>query len=167
MNVVSIEDNAPSRRAIRVPSVRAKAATFVYGLLFTAAMVSQSLAADGGNSAAVGTTSPSGGLGSQLNAMSGEVLNSGSNAFGVGCYVAATICFFWGAWALWQSRQPQNRETGYIGRGIAGMVLCGLFATSGVWINKAAVSASGNTATINDTVSMVQFGSGTSTSTGG
>ena len=76
------------------------------------------------------------------------------------CYLAAAVCFGLGVWALWQSRQPQNRESGNIGKGIAGLVLCGLFATAGVWINKAAVSASGGSASINDTPGMVQFGTG-------
>ena len=105
-------------------------------------------------------TSPTGGLGAQLNTMSSEALNAGSTGFGVACYLAAAACFGLGVWALWQSRQPQNRETGYVGRGVAGLVLCGLFATAGVWINKAAVSASGANATINNSTQMVQFGSG-------
>lgn len=105
-------------------------------------------------------TSPTGGLGAQLNAMSGEAINSGGTAFGMTCYLAAAVCFGLGVWALWQSRQPQNREAGHVGRGLAGLVLCGLFATAGVWINKASVTASGGNATINDTPAMVQFGSG-------
>jgi hypothetical protein len=103
-------------------------------------------------------TSPAGGIGAQLNTMSSEAINSGSTAFGMGCYLAAAICFIAGAWALWQSRQPQNRETGYVARGVAGLVLCGLLATAGVWINKAAITASGGNATINDNPAMVQFG---------
>lgn len=109
-------------------------------------------------------TSPSGSIGAQLNTMSSEALNSGSTAFGMACYLAAAVCFIFGVWALWQSRQPQNRESGHVGRGIAGLVLCGLLATAGVWINKAAISASGANATINTTPGMVTFGSG---STGG
>ena len=105
-------------------------------------------------------TSPAGGLGAQINTMSSEGLNAGSLLFEAGCYLAAAMCFGFGVWALWQSRQPQNRETGYVGRGLAGLVLCGLFATAGVWINKAAVSASGGAATINTTPQMVQFGAG-------
>ncbi len=105
-------------------------------------------------------TSPAGGLGAQINLMSSEGLNAGSLLFEAGCYLAAAMCFGFGVWALWQSRQPQNRETGYVGRGLAGLVLCGLFATAGVWINKAAVSASGGAATINTTPQMVQFGAG-------
>ena len=105
-------------------------------------------------------TSPTGGLGAQINTMSSEAINSGSEAFGMGCYLAAAICFGLGVWALWQSRQPQNRESGHVGRGLAGLVLCGLFATAGVWINKASVTASGGNATINTTPQMVQFGTG-------
>jgi hypothetical protein len=105
-------------------------------------------------------TSPSGGLGSQINTMSSEAINSGGEAFGMACYLAAAICFGLGVWALWQSRQPQNRESGHVGRGLAGLVLCGLFATAGVWINKASVTASGGNATINNTPQMVQFGTG-------
>lgn len=113
-----------------------------------------------GSALAQGATSPTGGLGSQLNTMSSEALNAGSTGFGMACYLAAALTFGLGVWALWQSRQPQNRENGYIGRGLAGLVLCGLFATAGVWINKAAVTASGGNATVNSSPSMVQFGSG-------
>ena len=105
-------------------------------------------------------SSPSGGIGAQLNTISGEAINSGGTAFGMACYLAAAVCFGLGVWALWQSRQPQNRETGHVGRGLAGLVLCGLFATAGVWINKASISASGGNATINTTPQMVQFGTG-------
>jgi hypothetical protein len=106
-------------------------------------------------------TSPAGGIGAQLNTISSEAINAGGTGFGMACYLAAAVCFIAGAWALWQSRQPQNRETGYVGRGLAGLVLCGLLATAGVWINKAAISASGGNATITNTPGMVQFGSGT------
>ncbi len=105
-------------------------------------------------------TSPAGGLGAQINTMSSESINAGGEFFGMACYLAAALCFGFGVWALWQSRQPQNRESGHIGRGIAGLVLCGLFATAGVWINKASVSASGGAATVNTTPQMVQFGAG-------
>ena len=105
-------------------------------------------------------TSPAGGIGAQLNTMSGEAINSGGTAFGMACYIAAAVCFIAGAWALWQSRQPQHRETGYVGRGVAGLVLCGLLATAGVWINKASITASGGNSTITTTPQMVQFGNG-------
>jgi hypothetical protein len=105
-------------------------------------------------------TSPAGGIGAQLNLMSSEAINSGGTAFGMACYLAAAVCFILGAWALWQSRQPQHRETGYVGRGLAGLMLCGLLATAGVWINKASITASGGNATITTTPQMVQFGTG-------
>ena len=104
--------------------------------------------------------SPTGGLGAQANLISSEAINAGGTAFGMACYLGAALCFGFGVWALWQSRQPQNRETGYVGRGLAGLVLCGLFATAGVWINKASITASGGAATVNNTPAMVQFGAG-------
>jgi hypothetical protein len=102
--------------------------------------------------------SPAGGIGAQMNLMSGEAVNAGGTAFSMGCYIAAAVCFFFGVWAAWQSRQPQNRETGYVGRAMAGLVLCGLFASAGVWINKASITASGGAATVTDNPQMVQFG---------
>ena len=65
-----------------------------------------------------------------------------------------------GAWALWKSRQPQNREIGHVAMGVAGLVLAGLFATGGTWINKAANSASGGNASISSTAGTVAFGAG-------
>ena len=118
------------------------------------ALAQAAAAGAGGASSAAGT------LGAQLNTMSSEAINSGSTAFGGACYLAAALCFGFGVWALWQSRQPQNRETGHVGRGLAGLVLCGLFATAGVWINKASITASGGNATVNDTPAMVVFGAG-------
>ena len=104
--------------------------------------------------------SPAGGIGAQMNLMSGEAVNAGGTAFSMGCYIAAAVCFFFGVWAAWQSRQPQHRETGYVGRALAGLVLCGLFASAGVWINKASITASGGAATVTDNPQMVQFGAG-------
>ena len=111
-----------------------------------------------GHAVAQTATSPAGSIGAQLNSMSSEAINSGSTAFGMACYLAAAICFGFGVWSLWQSRHPQNRESGHVAKGLAGLVLCVLFAGGGVWINKAAVSTTGGNATINDTPSMVQFG---------
>ncbi|WP_254073403.1 hypothetical protein [Acidisphaera sp. S103] len=105
-------------------------------------------------------SSPAGGIGAQMNLMSGEAVNAGGTAFSMACYIAATVCFFFGVWAAWQSRQPQNRETGYVGRALAGLVLCGLFASAGVWINKASITASGGAATVTDNPQMMQFGAG-------
>jgi len=101
--------------------------------------------------------SPAGGLGAQLNLMSGEVIDSGGTAAGTAMYAAALLVFIGGVWALWKSRQPQSRETGYVGMGIAGLVLCGLFATGGTWINKAAISGSGAAATVTNAPKVVAF----------
>jgi hypothetical protein len=45
-------------------------------------------------------SSPSGGIGAQLNTISGEAINSGGTAFGMACYLAAAVCFSLGVWAL-------------------------------------------------------------------
>lgn len=92
--------------------------------------------------------SPTGGIGAQLNLMSGEAIDSGGTAAGMAMYGAALVVFIGACWALWKSRQPQNRESGYVGMGLAGLVLCGLFATGGTWINKAAMSTGGVAATV-------------------
>jgi len=102
-------------------------------------------------------TAPAGGIGAQLNLLSGEALDSGGTFAGMAMYALALVVFIGAVWALWKSRQPQGRETGYVGMGIAGLVLCGLFATGGTWINKAAVSTSGAAATVNSTAKVVQF----------
>ena len=149
---LSVRNAQGARFERRFAGVRAKIfPVFAFGLAGAFALVGHALAQ---------ATSPTGGLGAQLNTMSSEAINSGGTAFGMGCYLAAAICFGFGVWALWQSRQPQNRETGYVGRGLAGLILCGLFATAGVWINKASVTASGGNATVSTTPGMVQFGTG-------
>lgn len=111
-----------------------------------------------GHALAQAATSPAGSIGAQLNTMSSEFTNSGGTAFGMVCYLAAALCFTFGVWALWQSRQPQNRETGHIARGLVGLILCGLFVAAPSWVNKAAISTSGGAATITGTPGMVQFG---------
>ena len=101
--------------------------------------------------------SQTGTLGAQLNQMSSEAIDSGGTALGMVAYVAALICFVGGVWALWQSRQPRNRESGRIAMGAAGLVLCGLFVMMPQWINKAAHSTAGADATINNTPAQVKF----------
>ena len=101
--------------------------------------------------------SPAGGIGAQLNLLSGEAIDSGGTAAGMAMYAAALIVFIGAGWALWKSRQPQNRESGYVGMGIAGLVLCGLFATGGTWINKAAMSTGGVAATVTNQPRVVAF----------
>lgn len=141
-------------------AARKRPLALMQGRWLAASAVGLSVALGYAGHAFAQAASPTGGLGAQVNLMSSEGLNAGSLAFGTACYLAAALCFGFGVWALWQSRQPQNRETGYVGRGLAGLVLCGLFATAGVWINKASITASGANATINTTPAMVQFGAG-------
>lgn len=102
-------------------------------------------------------TSPAGGLGAQIKLMSGEAMDSGGTAAGMAMYLAALVVFIGGVWAFWKSRQPQNREGGYVGMALAGVVLCGLFVAGGTWINKAAMSTSGAAATISNTPQAVRF----------
>ncbi|GAC1348655.1 MAG: hypothetical protein NVSMB18_37420 [Acetobacteraceae bacterium] len=102
-------------------------------------------------------TSTAGSLGAQLNTMSSEAIDSGGTALGRVCYIAALLCFVGGAWAFWQSRQPQNRESGYVAKGAAGLVLCGLLVMMPQWVNKAAHTVAGADATINNTPAQVKF----------
>lgn len=101
--------------------------------------------------------SNTGTLGAQLNTMSSEVIDSGGTAMGMVCYIAAMLCFVGAVWSLWQSRQPQNRESGRVSMGFAGLALCGLFVMMPQWINKAAHSTGGADATINNTPAQVKF----------
>ncbi|ARW11880.1 hypothetical protein [Acetobacter ascendens] len=70
--------------------------------------------------------------------MSQEGLTTGGTVAAAVMYVLAFVCFIAGVWALWESRNQQTRTPGKIGMGIAGLVLCGLFATGPKWVNKAA-----------------------------
>ena len=45
-------------------------------------------------------TSPTGGLGAQLNSMSSEAINSGGEFGGMTMYAAALACFVGGVWAV-------------------------------------------------------------------
>jgi hypothetical protein len=101
--------------------------------------------------------SPAGSIGAQMNTMSGEAIDSGGTALGMVCYIAAMLVFVGGTWAFWQSRQPQNRESGYVAKGVAAMVLCGLLVMMPNWINKAAHTVGGADATINNTPQVVKF----------
>jgi hypothetical protein len=100
------------------------------------------------------------GIGAQIQQMAQEGSTTGGYVGSMAMYAGALICMLGGAWALWQSRQPQNRESGRVGMGLAGLVLAGLFATGGVWINKAANTASGGNAGVSSTASAVTFGNG-------
>lgn len=96
-------------------------------------------------------------IGQQIQATAQEMSTAGGFAASTAMYVGALICFLGGAWALWKSRQPENRESGNVGMGLAGLVLAGLFVTGGVWINKAAQTASGGAATISSQSGVVNF----------
>lgn len=103
---------------------------------------------------------PGGSIGAQLQTMSSEGILAGGNIATFGCYAAALCTAIFGAWKLWQSRQPQNREQGHVMAGIAGLVLAGLFASVPSWVNKAAITTSGAAAGVNNTPGMIQFGGG-------
>jgi hypothetical protein len=109
--------------------------------------------------AGTGTASTAG-IGAQVANMAQEGSNMAGNTGSMAMYAAALICLLGGAWALWQSRQPQNRESGRVAMGLTGLVLCGLFAAGGVWINKAANTTSGGNATVTSTAGLVTFGTG-------
>ena len=83
--------------------------------------------------------------------MSSEAIDSGGTMLGMVAYLAALLCFVGGVWALWQSRQPQNRESGARGHGRCRPRLVRLFVMMPQWINKAAHSTAGADATINNT----------------
>jgi hypothetical protein len=129
-----------------------------------AALSVTSLAAFGSLTAArafAQTATPStSGIGAQLQQIAQEGSTTGGYLGSTAMYIAALICMIGGAWALWQSRLPQNRESGRVAMGVAGLVLAGLFATGGTWINKAANTASGGNATVNSTAGVVTFGAG-------
>ena len=111
--------------------------------------------------AAMAQATPStAGIGAQMQNIAQEGSTTGGFVASMAMYVGALICFVGGVWALWQSRQPQNRESGRVAMGAAGIVLCGLLVTGGTWINKAANTASGGAANISSTAGTVTFGNG-------
>ena len=102
-------------------------------------------------------TASTNGIGAQMQNMAQEGSTTGGFLASTAMYVGALICFVAGAWALWSSRQPQNREGGRVAMGAAGLVLCGLLVTGGTWINKAANTASGGNASITSNSGVVGF----------
>ncbi len=96
-------------------------------------------------------------IGGQVQAMATEFSTAGGFAGSTAMYVAALVCFIGGVWYLWQSRQPENRESGKVAAGLAGLVLTGLFVAGGAWINKAAQTTSGGAATISSQAAVVTF----------
>lgn len=96
-------------------------------------------------------------IGAQLGTMAQEGSTAAGTISSTAMYVGALICFIGGVWAIWQGRQPQNREGGKMALGLAGLVLCGLFVTGGTWIGKAAQSTTGSAASISDQAGVVKF----------
>jgi hypothetical protein len=96
-------------------------------------------------------------IGAQVQTMAQEFSTAGGFAASTAMYVGALITFVAGAWFLWQSRQPENREAGKVAAGAAGLVLTGLLVTGGAWINKAAETATGTAASISSTAGAVTF----------
>src|SRR5271166_4437130 len=155
VNLSKINSMVPGRllpRSIRFDRVTAKAKTALRLSIVGAAAP----LAFAGHAFAAGASATNG-LGAQANTMSSELIDLFGTGSGAVFYTLALICFGGGVWALWQSRQPQNRDSGNIMKGVAGLVLCGLFVTGGVWINKAANTASGGNATIGNTPAEVAF----------
>ncbi len=121
-------------------------------LLGAVALGSASLASASAFAQATGGT-----IGAQVQTMAQEFSTAGGFAASTAMYVGALICFVAGAWFLWQSRQPENREAGKVAAGAAGLVLTGLLVTGGAWINKAAETATGSAASISSTAGAVTF----------
>lgn len=145
----------PRTVAIRLPNALDVMKSFrapMAGLMASTALVSQALA-----QAATPSTA---GIGAQMQNMAQEGSTTGGFIGSTAMYTCALICLLGGAWALWQSRQPQNREGGKVAMGMAGLVLCGLFAAGGTWINKASNTTSGGNASITSTAGVVTFGAG-------
>ena len=145
--------NPPPRfpKLLPVPALRRRVGllatggtTFFGALLMTSMAIAQ-------------TTAPAGGIGEQLNLMSGEAISAGGTGANMAMYGAALITFILGVWSIWQSRQPQNREGGHLAMGIAGLVLCGLFASGPTWIGKAAMTTGGTAATVSNAATVVKF----------
>lgn len=149
MNLSHPNASVPARTVPRRPRTGATAALSALGTL---ALSAAAFAQDAGVQ--------SGGIGEQMNKITAEGMNAGGTAAGGAMYLGALIMFVAGCWALWKSRQAQNRESGYVPMGVAGLVLCGLLVTGGAWINRAAHTASGTDATANSTARVVQFSNG-------
>jgi len=95
-------------------------------------------AATGGAFAQAGGT-----IGAQLTAMSTEFATAGGNVAQMALYISALVVFITGVWWIYQSRMPENRESGKLGAGVAALVLTGLLIGGGSWIGKAAQTATG------------------------
>jgi hypothetical protein len=108
-------------------------------------------------SASASAQAAGGTIGAQVQTMAQEFSTAGGFAASTAMYVGALITFIAGAWFLWQSRQPENRESGKVAAGLCGLVLTGLLVTGGAWINKAAQTTTGSAASISSTAGAVTF----------
>jgi len=88
--------------------------------------------------------------------MATEFSTAGGFAGSTAMYVAALVCFIV-AFGICAVASPENRESGKVAAGLAGLVLTGLFVAGGAWINKAAQTTSGGAATISSQAAVVTF----------
>lgn len=144
MNLSKLNKTVPAVISRQLPRRGRALLAGAAGLVGSAMLSGAAMAADGT-------------IGAQIGTMAQEASTAGGFVASTAMYVAALICFVGGVWSLWQSRQPQNREGGKVAMGMAGLVLCGLFVTGGGWINKAAQSTTGSTASISSTAGTVSF----------
>lgn len=157
MNVFpSIRFEAPSfATASGVAALGRRARLFRAGAIAVGAPLAASVL--GAGHAFAQAASTAGSIGAQLNNISSEGIDSGGTMIGMTCYLLALVVFVGAAWALWQSRQDQNRGNGYVARGVAGLVLSGLFVMAPQWVNKASHTVAGADSTINNTPAQVKF----------
>jgi len=141
-----LNKSVPALIVRRQAMVSRTALASVWGLVGSLILSGTALAQAGGGT-----------IGAQLGTMAQEGSTAAGTLSSTAMYGAALICFVGGVWALWQSRQPQNREGGRVAMGVAGLLLCGLFVTGGSWINKAAQSTTGSAATVTDQAAVVKF----------
>nr|WP_064032701.1 hypothetical protein [Methylosinus sp. R-45379] len=120
--------------------------------LLAGAALSVSLGATSAFAQAAGQT-----LGSQVQSISKEFSTAGGFAGSTAMYVAALVTFVAGVWFLWQSRQPENRESGKVAAGLTGLVLTGLFVAGGSWIQKASYTTTGAGAKVTDQAGVITF----------
>jgi len=128
-----------ARSGIRLKKAVLRVVLFVAGLGVSAAMAQNAT------------------IGAQVQTTAQEFSTAGGFAASTAMYVAALVCFIAGTWFLWQSRQPENRESGKVAAGLTGLILTGLFVTGGAWINKAANTTTGGNATISNQAGVVTF----------
>ncbi len=163
MNLTLLNQTLPAAampRGLRLGIQRGRWPFPAAPLRLTLGTAAASLALAGPALAQGAGTASTAGIGAQVANMAQEGSNMAGNTGSMAMYACALICLLGGAWALWQSRQLQNRETGRVAMGFTGLVLCGLFAAGGVWINKAANTTSGGNATVTSTAGLVTFGAG-------